>query len=183
MTLETGPADAPPRRQRSAPTRGDFASAGYQARFAILILILAFYPSLAVLAPSQGRAEFYPFFSWNLFASSSSQKVDAVIIVREINGRALEEPRLFFDLKDDFAASQKQDIGLAKLLDNYVLATLRGETEFPASLRNAIETTYMGDVPEVTYDIAVIRYHPLERYENGTIQEIQIFASHKKTSQ
>ena len=146
-----------------------------------LVLLLALYPVLAFMAPTKGRTEFYPFFSWNLFASSSSRETDAVIIVLQINGRTLETPQLFFDLKDDFTAARTQNIQLAKLLDNQIKATWRGETDFPAALGDVVETTYMSDVADVVYDIAIIVYHPVERYRSGTLQEILVVSSHEKT--
>ena len=57
----------------------------YFRRLALTGSLIA-YPTLALLGPYQGHAEFYPFFQWNLFSRSNEKVGDAVILVTEIDG-------------------------------------------------------------------------------------------------
>jgi len=154
--------------------------ASYQARLVLPLAIVIFYPMIAFLAPTNGRAEFYPFFAWHLFAKTSSHKADVVLLVHEIEGVRLDGPTLFFELRDDFAAARGQNIQLAKLLDDYVFAMARGDSEMKASLNEVIENTYLRDRANVRYDVAIIYYHPIERYTDGTITDIRTVASNQK---
>jgi len=154
--------------------------ASYQARLVLPLAIVIFYPMIAFLAPTNGRAEFYPFFAWHLFAKTSSHKADVVLLVHEIEGVRLDEPTLFFELRDDFAAARGEDIQLAKLLDDYVFAVARGDSEMMASLDEVIENTYLKDRVHVRYDVAIIYYHPIERYTDGKITDIRTVASNQK---
>lgn len=164
--------------RRVSPQSGKLRA--YRLRAILPAVLVATYVVLAFFGPTQGKAEFYPFFTWNLFASSSSQKVDAVIIVRGMHGKALEEPRLFFDMPDEFTAARMQTVRLAKLLDNYVVAVLSKESDRQRDMQKVIETSYLSDVSELTYDVALIRYDPIERYRDGTIRETLVIATHDK---
>ena len=73
-------------------------AAGYRLRVSFLAALVAAYPVLAFVGPHQGKAEFYPFFSWNLFAKSAKQKTDMVIFVTSLHGEQLAEPTLFYEL-------------------------------------------------------------------------------------
>ena len=168
---ETPTGTAEPVRQRLT---------SYRMRVALPLAVVLIYPLIAFYAPTNGRAEFYPFFTWNLFAGSTSDKADAVLLVHRIGGVALDEPTPFFELKDTFAAARQQNIHLAKLLDNYVLAVIRSNTEMQAALDDVIQNTFLIEASDVHYDISVIYYHPIERYTDGNIADVWTVASKQK---
>lgn len=156
-------------------------SRGYALRAAIIPILLVGYPFLALGGPRNGHAEFYPFFMWNLFSRSiESSRADAVILVREIDSDRFESPKLFYDLGAYFPAARQGDARLAKLLDRLVRAERGGDSEQSAHLSQVIETTFMGGVPHVKYDIAVISYDPIRRYQTGEIDNITIVKSGEK---
>lgn len=152
----------------------------YMLRAALVPILLAIYPALALLGPLEGRAEFYPFFSWNLFSRSTELKNDNVIFVKEIDGHKLPEPTLFFDLPDYFAAAKRKDIRLAKMLDNIVHAERSGNVEMTERLTEVIKSTFMSEADDVKYDVAIILYKPVERYLNGEIIRTKIIRSDEK---
>ena len=152
----------------------------YLLRAALVPILLVIYPALALFGPLEGRAEFYPFFSWDLFKHSTEVKIDTVILVKEIDGRTLPEPTLIFDLPDYFGAAKRKDSRLAKMLDNIVLAERRGNVEMIGKLTEVIKATFMSDADNVKYDIAIIQYKPVERYRNGEIIKTVIVRSDEK---
>ena len=153
----------------------------YLLRASLLPLFLIWYPIIAIFGPHQGRAEFYPFFAWNLFSRTAETRTDTVIFVREINHQPLVEPTLFFDLGNHFQSARSKDVRLAKMLDNLVIATRRNNTELSDRLTNVIKYSYMTEARQVKYDVAIIKYKPVVRYLNGEIEKITIIRSDEKT--
>jgi len=154
----------------------------YRFRGLFLLIFLFLYPTLAFFGPHQERAEFYPFFSWNLFAHSSNSKSDAVLLVREIDGRRIDPPWTFYELTGEFAAARSQDIRLAKMLDNYVYAVLSNSESDLQPMKSVIENRFLADKSDVRYDIAVITYDPIQRYKVGVVNDIRVIASNHKVA-
>lgn len=154
----------------------------YRIRLGVLIAVLVFYPIVAFTGPRQGRAEFYPFFVWNLFSRSTDKAGDAVVFVHEINSELLPNPTLFFDLGDHFSAAKRKDIRLGKMLDNLVAAEVTGNRELSDKLSQVVEQTYLAEARQAKYSVAVIYYHPIVRYKTGRIEHIAIVKQGEKVS-
>lgn len=153
---------------------------GYRIRRALLITVLIFYPIVALTGPRQGRAEFYPFFQWNLFSISTDKAGDAVVVVQEIDGKQLPTPALFFDLGDYFSAAKRKDIRLGKMLDNLVAAEVSGNRALSDKLSQVIEKTYLAEARQAKYAVAVIYYHPIVRYKTGRMEHMLIVKQGEK---
>jgi hypothetical protein len=102
-------------------------------------------------------------------------------LVRAINGRALAQPTLFYDLKDVFPSAHAKDPRLMKLLDRWVAAVHSGNEQTSRNIRSVVENTFMAGVTSVDYDLAVIGYDPLRRIRDGTIDHISVVGSFQKT--
>lgn len=142
-------------------------------------LVLA-YAAVAITATSVRHNELFPFFNWSLFSTSSNPKFDTVLIVRSIDGKPLQRPQLFYSLTDHFGAARTRDSRLAKALDRWANAILTGDDTTSISLKRVTEQTFMREAKSVDYDVAVIRFDPIERLNNGIIRETKILASFKK---
>ena len=152
----------------------------YLIRANLFPVLLVSYLLLALLGPHQGRAEFYPFFTWNLFSRSSQMRADSVILIKEIDGERLEKPTLFFDMGERFQAARSKDIRLGKLLDNLVRAKRVNNFELSARLLDVIKSTFMADAKYVKFDVAIITYNPINRYQSGEIVDVKLVQSDEK---
>lgn len=146
----------------------------YRMTRVLMVTMLVIYPILAHIGPKNGRAEFYPFFNWSLFTNASDVRHDIVLIIHAIDGAQLPEPTLFFDLPEVFTAAANRDSRLAKFLDDYAAAHVHQDAPRITQLQAVLAERYLGDVQSVTYDLAVIRYQPVERYRTGEIMNVQV---------
>ena len=160
-------------RHTTAHSRSD--GRGYRARQAFCAGLLIAYPFLAFYGPTGGRTEFYPFFHWNLFAGSSPQTVDWVVIVHAVDGEPLPEPRLFFDMPETFAAARRRDVQLAKQVDDYARAYLMEDSAGMTLATDVIEARFLRGAGVVDYEIAQIVYDPLKRLKTGEIDRTTVF--------
>ena len=147
----------------------------------MLLAALILYPIVAFSGPRQGKAEFYPFFVWNLFSRATDKAGDAVVVVHEINGKPLSSPALFYDLGGHFSAAKRKDIRLGKMLDNLVAAEVSGNRKLSDQLSDVIEQTYLAEANQAKYDVAVIYYHPIKRYKTGRIDHMVIVKQGEKS--
>ena len=145
----------------------------YSRRVSFLIAFLMIYPLCAYFGPRDGRAEFYPFFNWSLFTNASDIRTDVVLMIHEVNGKALAEPALFYDMKDQFGAAERRDSRLAKLIGDYAAGRFRNQNV----LENVIFNRYMPEVQSIAYDVAVIQYRPDVRYRTGEIMRTKVIHS------
>jgi hypothetical protein len=152
----------------------------YRRRATLIPVLLLAYPLLAVLGPRHGRAEFYPFFSWNLFSHSVPIRNDAVLLVKEVDGASLERPTAFYDLGHFFAAAKSKDIRLAKMIDNLVYAERVGDQALSDRLLEVIRSTFLSEAKSAVFEIAVITYNPVERYRTGKITGVKVLKSAEK---
>lgn len=129
---------------------GRHSLTGYRLRLILPVLLLSTYVVAALFGPRYGHPEFYPFFSWSLFTYTSDSQSDTVIIVRGVEGEALEEPKLFFDMAYELGAVGINRISLAKLLDKYGRAAMQGDTQVADQLSQVIENTYLHNLPQIS---------------------------------
>jgi hypothetical protein len=152
----------------------------YRRRRTLLVIMLLAYPLLAVFGPQQGRAEFYPFFSWNLFSRSLPFRRDAILLVNEVDGRRLDRSTAFYDLGEFFAAARTKDIRLAKMIDNFLAAERSGDSALSEHLLDVIRNTFMSEVTTAKFDIGYINYNVLNRYRTGEIGSVDVVRSAEK---
>lgn len=152
----------------------------YHLKKLIGLLLVAGYAAIAIGVKPAGNTEFFPFFNWSLFSQSSNPKIDNVIIFTSINGEKLEQPALFFDLKDNFNYAKRRDSRVAKAVDRWVMAELSGDKQAAKSLRAMAEANFFPEASQAEYQIARIQFDPIRRYETGAIQAKQIVAEHVK---
>jgi len=153
----------------------------YHWRTMLVAALLILYPYLALFGPYKGRTEFYPFANWTLFPRAQNTASDVVLLVKSIDGRLLPTPTLFFDLDDRFAAARRKDVTLAKLLATFVRAETAGDTARRERLLHVVRTRYLTEAETVAFDIARIRFDPVERYRGGAIMKTEILHSSEAT--
>lgn len=142
------------------------------------MLILA-YIIVAILGKPDSKAELFPFFNWSLFSTSSNPRADIVVIVRSIDGKALPEEKYFYGLTDVFETARKRDTRFAKALDRLALAKVNS-TSVEHDLRKAIESNFMREVNYMEYDLAQIKFDPIDRLATGKVISTKIIATYEK---
>ena len=140
------------------------------------------YAAVAFAARPPGQIEFFPFFNWSLFTFGQMQRADIVLLVHAVNGERLSKAAPFYDLKDIFPAARAKDPSLMKLLDRWVAAIRSGDESEANDIRAVVENTFMSGAATVDYDLAVVRYDPLRRIRDGTIDHVMIVGNFEKIS-
>ena len=143
---------------------------GYLFRRRILILFVIGYVIASLYGPRLGRSEFYPFFNWDLFSYTHSIRHDVVVLVHSINGIALEEPTNYFYVPNQLAQSSRGEIRLRKMLWTLWSHQREGNQEQVAKLLKILRSRYFSEVKSAEFEIALIKYNPIERQKTGKIE-------------
>lgn len=143
----------------------------------ILALVLCGYVAIALFAPRHKGHEAYPFFHWELFSVTHSERVDVALLVHEVNGRHFDPPRSYFSLTQDDGLKIKRSVRLHKLMGSIIVAIESGDTERKSFLLDFLTREYLSDADSVSADLASIRFNPIERYRTGTFTIEKTFAS------
>ena len=154
---------------------GDYR--GYRLRGLMLPPLLLVYCIIAVAASPPNRTELFPFFSWSLFSRASSTRSDVALLIRSVDGEPLSEPRLFYEMADQFAAARTGDSRLSKLLDQLAYFVRRSDRSNIARLRAVVEGNFLRDAMSVDYDLVRIEYNPIDRYRSGELKRVAILGS------
>lgn len=142
----------------------------YLFRRRILIFLVLGYVMVSLYGPKMGRSEFYPFFNWNLFSYTHSIRHDVVVIVHSINGVNLEKPTIYFYVRDKFTRTASDEIRLRKLLWDLWGHHRKGNQKQVDKFLDIIRSKYFSEVRAAEYEIALIKYNPLERLKTGKIE-------------
>ena len=142
----------------------------YLFRRRILICLVIGYTLAALYGPRLGRSEFYPFFNWSLFSYAHSTRHDIVVFVHSIDGVALEEPTIYFYVPNRFVMNGGEQIRLRKLLWELWSHRRKGDQKQVEKLLNIIRSNFFSTVGAAEYEIALIRYNPIERLKTGKIE-------------
>jgi len=146
----------------------------------LLAPLLIAYPVISVATIPGNRTELFPFFCWSLFSDTSSDRSDVTLRIRSIDGELLSEPRLFYDMSQEFAAARVGDAKFSKLLDQLAYFVRRDDRGNVARLRSLVEANFLSDVESVDYDLVRIYYDPIERYQSGEIKRVAVLWSFSK---
>lgn len=141
----------------------------YLFRRNVLIFLVIGYVLTSLYGPRLGRSEFYPFFNWDLFSYTHSIRHDVVVLVHSINGVALKEPTIYFYIPNNFVRTPVEKIRLRKLLWNLWSHRRKGNQKQVEKLLNIVRSTYFSEVRSAEYEIALIKYNPIERLKTGNI--------------
>lgn len=143
------------------------------------LLILAYVAGLALLNP-RGHAEFFPFFNWSLFPQTTNSRIDWTLLIRSVDGQAIDPPLFYFDMKDTFSDAQTGNATLMKLVRRLGVAATRDDQTAVVELRQIVEGTFMRDALQVEYDLVLVHYDPIQRLRSGTVDAIETIASYTK---
>ena len=142
----------------------------YLFRRRILIFLVIGYVVASLYGPRLGRAEFYPFYNWDLFSYTHSMRHDVVVLIHSINGVALEKPTIYFYVPDRFVRTTGEEISLRKLLWDLWSRHREGNQSQVQKHLNIIRSKYFSEVRAAEYEIALIKYNPIERLKTGKIE-------------
>lgn len=138
-------------------------------------ILVAFYG-----ARLDSRPELFPFFNWSLFSSSSADRNEYALLVRNVDGRLLSQPRLYYDMKDTFMHARQRDINVSKVVQELGSALHQKKPELADEKRRMIERRFMADAQRVQYDLVMLTFDPIERLETGKIRKERVVASYRK---
>ncbi len=150
--------------------RGGVSVRVYLFRRRILICLIIGYVLAALYGPRLGRSEFYPFFNWDLFSYTHSTRYDFVVIVHSIDGVDLKEPTIYFYVPNHFIMPDGEKIRLRKLLGDLWGHKRKGDRKQVEKLLSIIRSKYFSSIGSAEYEIAFIRYNPIERLKTGKIE-------------
>ena len=119
------------------------------------------------------KKEIFPVFSWSLFSYVSDRAKQIELEILEIDHVALAEPAHFYALGDEFHAAQMRDVTMSKLLERLAAALESGDAEATESLRSVLERTYLTGHRQIRYRIVLAKFHPIERWRDGTVRSKQ----------
>ena len=136
---------------------------------AVMPFLLAYFIFAVAFKPA-GETEVFPFFRWSLFSVTNPNSSDNAIYITSLNGERLEEPTNFYDLPDKFEAARLHEPMFFKAVDRLMFAAQEGDQEFTERYRRLIERNYFRKYNDVEYELAVVRFDPVERFETGAIR-------------
>jgi len=143
-------------------------------------LLIVGYLCVSIALKPANQTEIFPFFVWNLFPRTADVRIDAAILVRSVNGEVLDPPRFYYDMKHIFSAARTGDPGLMKLVRRLVRAERAGDTPGVDALRRIVENTFMREATHVEYDLVIVRYDPIVRYQSGVVDAIETVRTFEK---
>ena len=139
----------------------------YRLRCHFVWVFALLYVAAAFLGPRLGRSEFYPFFNWSLFSYTHSVRSFPVVLIHEINGKRFEKPVLYHDIgRELLTYPGGSPIRLNKMLYDLRSAQERGDSTRADALLKNIRGNYFRRAISAEYEIAMILYNPIGRYNN-----------------
>ena len=142
----------------------------YLFRQHLICIFVVGYIIASQYGPRLGRAEFYPFFNWELFSYTDSIRRDIVLRVHSINGEDLEEPTMYFSVPNHFSRTQGEKIRLRKLLLDLWQHYRQGDRERVAKFLDVVRDRYFSEVGAAEYEVSLIQYNPIERFRTGKFE-------------
>lgn len=120
------------------------------------------------------NGDFYPFFSWSLFSKVPDRfEEDFRILLHRAGNQTFESPVLL-EATDYY--NKRVDLTEYRfLVQNVAQAVRRGKPEEIAARRAELERNFT--VRPVTYEIAVVRYSPIERWKRGGDSAVEVTGS------
>ncbi|HUT49522.1 MAG TPA: hypothetical protein VM325_09290 [Alphaproteobacteria bacterium] len=133
--------------------------------------LLVAYLCIAVAGGVQSpKGEIFPFFNWSLFTYVSDHRQLIEIEILAINGVRLDAPTRFHDLPKQFAGARNKSVSILKLASRMAAAHIDGDQARFRSLRKVLEATYLAEAERLKYRLVANRYHPIERWRDGSIR-------------
>lgn len=152
----------------------------YHFRRHILFFLVIGYVFASLFGPRLGRSEFYPFFNWDLFSYAHSIRYDVVVLVHSINDVDLKEPTIYFYIPNTFDQTQGDKIRLRKLLWDLWRYYGKGNQKRVETFLNIIRNQYFSRVRAAEYEIALIKYDPIERLKTGKFEILRTITKASK---
>ncbi len=139
----------------------------------LVILVLYFLGGLYAKAVDN-NGDFYPFFSWSLFSRVPDRfETDFRILLHRAGNETFENPVL---LETTGYYNKRVDLTEYRfLIQNVAQAIRRGGVEEIAARRAELERNFL--VRPVAYEIATVRYSPIERWKRGAESKLEITGS------
>lgn len=129
------------------------------------------------------RPELFPFFNWSLFSVSSSQRAQYALRVRSVDGKALAQPSLYYDMAETFVHARQRDINVSKVVQDLGQAVRLKRLRTEDEKRRMIEQRFMADVDAAEYDLVLLHFNPIDRLRTGAIEREQVVASYRKANE
>ena len=144
--------------------------------FAVLYLLVSNYAG--VLA--QNRAELFPVFNWSMFTNQSEYEVvNPTLFIDSLNGRKLPQPKLAYELKDEFPKIGS-GVSLRKSTYSLVNAIKRKQLDSIERLRKVIERRYLSGPTQLSYSVRNIRFRPLDRLKDGSYEILNTIVAYER---
>lgn len=122
------------------------------------------------------KGEFFPVFSWSLFSVVKNDVRDIVVEVTKVGDREYSPAVNYYQLDEVFPAAKKRDSGLLKAARR--LASTSPNSPAYEERENEFMASFFDIEQEVAFQLAVIRFDPLERWHSGNLVDRRLISTH-----
>lgn len=158
--------------------------ATYRAFRLLPLLLTGGYCFVALfISRLDSRPELFPFFNWSLFSVSSAERAQYALRIHSVDGKVLEEPRLYYDMTGTFAHARQRDINVSKVVHDLGQAVRLKKQNTENEKRRMIERRFMADVRVAEYDLVLLYFNPIDRLRTGAITRERVVASYRKVNE
>jgi hypothetical protein len=120
-----------------------------------------------------GKQNFFPVYSWKIFHPQPDRYLRRFFVyIHEMDGRKLDAPTDYYDLKDQFPHTNQYTIN-EKIND----LGYAGSEEEKARLAGFIDDSLGRDHP-IVWELVEIKYEVISFYLNGTFVEKKTLSRH-----
>jgi len=117
----------------------------------------------------RAQTEYFPIYSWDLFSSIPSHSAMFAVRLTHINGKPLDPPRYFNEATAYIPAAKSIDA--FALIQRFGRAIYEGDAG-AAGLRAQFEAHYLDSGDDITYELVIRAYDPLQFSRTGSADEL-----------
>lgn len=141
--------------------------------FVIFSLVFYFVAGILteVVLPNRQK-NFLPFYSWFLFhkVPSETNRIAYGVLILEVNGKVLRKPLLFEEALG--IVEEPKSPKATELISSFARSLERKRTKESERYRSTFEDIYLPN--NIRYQVAIIQYDPILRYETGKYKVTKI---------
>ena len=142
-----------------------------------MVALMAVYVLVATFGAQARHGEIFPFFNWSLFSDISDVRARASLEIVALDGIALPSPRPIFQLVERFPLDREAASTLSKNVQMLGRAMISHDSSEVVRLSGMIGQLLEKDGSDVVYEIAVIRYDPIDYWHNGAVHDRRVLGT------
>ena len=138
-----------------------------RTKLVLYILLLGYILAALHVGFNRHHREVYPVASWSLFSYVAAKRTEFAVLITQVDGKPLAEPREFMDSRDLFSGAGS--IRAYYTIQDLGAATGRRNTARMEKLRWLLESQYMqGPNRGIRYQLILRSFDAIERWRGGS---------------